>query len=173
CAHVFSPHLLSRVGPERADIVRDLYIPMLEEGERIGALVDAGRWHDLGTPQRFLEGVLDWARADWPARLWRRSWISPKAVLEPRVKARRSAVEPGARLGAGARVERSVLLPGAQVGEGSVVRESILGFDAAVPPGAWVERRIVMPQLAGFPPGDDDSVVGGAVYSPFGREAEG
>src|SRR6185295_16862509 len=93
CAHVFSPHLLSRVGPERADIVRDLYIPMLEEGERIGALVDAGRWHDLGTPQRFLEGVLDWARADWPARLWRRSWISPKAVLEPRVKARRSAVE--------------------------------------------------------------------------------
>ena len=31
-AHVFSPRLLSRVGPGKADSVRDLYMPMLEEG---------------------------------------------------------------------------------------------------------------------------------------------
>jgi hypothetical protein len=30
-----------------------------------------------------------------------------------------------------------------------------------------------MPQLTGFTPGLDDSVVGGAVYTPFGRDAEG
>jgi mannose-1-phosphate guanylyltransferase len=172
-AHVFSPHLLSRIGTGKADIVRDLYIPMLAQGERLGALVDARCWHDLGTPQRFLEGVLDWARAGWPARLWRRSWISQEAVLGSRVKVRRSAIEPGARVSEGARVERSVLLPGARIGEGCVVRETILGFGAAVPPGTWVERRIVVPQLAGFTPGLDDSVVGGAVYTPFGRGAEG
>ena len=28
-----------------------------------------------------------------------------------------------------------------------------------------------MPQLAGFSPGLDDSVVGGAVYTPFGHDA--
>jgi mannose-1-phosphate guanylyltransferase len=172
-AHVFSPGLLSRVGPGRSDIVHALYIPMLEEGERIGSLITSRRWHDLGTPQRFLEAVLDWARADWPERLWRRSWISQEAVLGAGAKVRRSSIEPGARVGEGARVERSALLPGARVGKGCVVREAILGFGAPVPPGTWVERRIIMPQFAGFAPGLDDSVVGGAVYTPFGRNAEG
>lgn len=171
-AHVFSPKLLSRVGPGKADIVRDLYNPMLQAGERIGSLVTARRWHDLGTPQRFLEGALDWGRADWPERLWRRSWIAHEAALEARVKIRRSAIEPGAQVGEGARVERSVLLPGARIGKGCVVREAILGMGAAVPPGTWVERRIIMPQLTGFAPGLDDSVVGGAVYTPFGRDSE-
>src|SRR5262245_16696284 len=170
-AHVLSPRLLSRIGPGKADVVRDLYMPMLQESERIDSLVYKGPWHDLGTPQRFLEGVLDWAKADWPQRLWRRAWISQAAVLEPRVKVHRSAIEPRARIGEGARVERAVLLPGARVGKGCVVRETILGFGATVPPGTWVERRIVMPQLAGFAPGLDDSVVGGAVYTPFARDA--
>jgi mannose-1-phosphate guanylyltransferase len=172
-AHVFSPGLLSRVGPGRSDIVRDLYIPLLEEGKRIEALVDGGRWHDLGTPQRFLEGVLDWARADWPERLWRRSWISPGVTVGAKARVRRSAIEPRVRVGERARVERSVLLSGARIGKECVVRESILGFGAAVPPGTWVERRIIMPQFAGFAPRLDDSVVGGAVYTPFGRDAEG
>lgn len=172
-AHVFSPELLARLGPVRSDIVRDLYMPMLNEGERLGSLVASGRWHDLGTPQRFLEAVLDWARADWPERLWRRSWISQEAVLGAGAKARRSSIEPGAQVGEGARVERSVLLPGARIGKGCVVREAILGSGAAVPPGTWVERRIIMPQSAGFAPGLDDSVVGGAVYTPFGPDAGG
>ena len=66
----------------------------------------------------------------------------------------------------------SILLPGARIGKGSVVRESIVGFGASVPPGTWVERRIIMPQFTGFTPGLDDSVVGGAVYTPFGSESE-
>jgi NDP-sugar pyrophosphorylase family protein len=81
---------------------------------------------------------------------------------------RESSIEPGARVGEGARIERAILLPGARIGKGSVVRESIVGFGASVPPGTWVERRIIMPQLTGFTPGLDDSVVGGAIYTPFG-----
>lgn len=172
-AHVFSPDLLSRVGPGPSDVVRDLYIPMLSQGATIRAVVDAGSWHDMGTPQRFLEGVLDWARASWPERLWRRSWISPEASLGSGCRVRRSSIEAGARIGEGARVERSVLLPGARIGKGSVVREAIVGFGAAIPPGTWVERRIVMPQHTGFSPGLDDSVVGGAVYTPFGQNGGG
>ncbi len=172
-AHVFSPDLLAQVGPGKSDIVRDLYIPMLEQGEKIASVAHSGRWHDLGTPQRFLEAVLDWARADWPERLWRRSWISQEASLGAGAKVLRSSIEPGARVGEGARIERSVLLPGAKVGKGCVVREAILGSGASVPAGTWVERRIIMPQLTGFAPGLDDSVVGGAVYTPFGRDDEG
>jgi len=168
-AHVISPRLLERIGPGKSDIVHGLYIPLLAEPEgKLTSLVTDRSWHDLGTPQRFLEGVVDWARAGWPERLWRQAWISPEAVVEPGAKVRRSAIEAGSKVGEGALVERSVLLPGSRVGKGSVVRESILGFGAAVPPGTWVERRIIMPQRAGYTPGLDDSVVGGAVFTPFG-----
>lgn len=166
-AHVFAPNLLERVGPQKADIVRNLYLPMLDEGATLQSMVTARHWHDLGTPQRYLDAVVDWARAGWPERLWRRSWISPEAGVGSGAKVRSAAVEAGVQVGEKAQVERSVLLPGARVGAGSVVRESILGFGAAVPPGTWVERRIVMPQGAGYVPRPDDSVVGGAVYIPM------
>lgn len=166
-AHVFSPALLERVEPQMSDIVRNLYLPLLDEGTTLQSLVTPRRWHDLGTPMRYLEAVIDWARAGWPERLWRRSWISPEAAVAGGAKVRMSAVEAGVQVGEGAHVERSVLLPGARVGPGSTIRESILGYGAAVPPGTWVERRIVMPQGAGFTPRLDDSVVGGAVYIPM------
>lgn len=166
-AHVFAPELLARVGPQKADIVRNLYLPMRDEGLPLESMVTSRSWHDLGTPQRYLEAVVECAQAGWPERLWRRSWISPAAGIGRGAKVRRSAVEAGAQVGEGAHVERSVLLPGARVGQGSVVRESILGFGASVPSGAWVERRIVMPQGAGFAPGLDDSVVGGSVFIPI------
>jgi ADP-glucose pyrophosphorylase len=116
--------------------------------------------------------VIDWSEAGWPERLWRRAWISPEAALESGAKVRQSAVEAGSKVGEGAHVERSILLPGARVGKGSVVRESIVGFGAAVPSGTWVERRIIMPQGSGLSPGMDDSIVGGAVFTPFGASAE-
>lgn len=171
-AHVFSPDLLQRIGPDKADIVRNLYIPLLAEGARIQAMVTPRRWHDLGTPQRFLDATIDWARTGWPERLWRSSWISPEAGIGAGAKVRKSSVEAAARVGEGAQVERSILLPGARVGKGSVVRDSILGFGAVVPPGTWVERRVVMPQGAVVAPGLDDSVVGGAVFTPFGAPGD-
>ncbi len=171
-AHVFAPELLERVGPQKADIVRNLYLPMLDQGLSLGSMVTSRSWHDLGTPQRYLEAVVDCAQAGWPERLWRRSWISPEAGIGSGAKVRKSAVEAGAQVGEGAHVERSVLLPGARVGPGSVVRESILGFGAAVPSGAWVERRIVMPQGAVFTPGLDESVVGGSVFIPIAGSGE-
>jgi NDP-sugar pyrophosphorylase family protein len=173
-AHVISPDLLEKVGPQKADVVRNLYLPLLDEGgpSALQSLITPRRWHDLGTPQRYLEAVIDQARAGWPERLWRRAWISPEAAIAGGAKVRQSAVEAGAQVGEGAHVERSVLLPGARVGQECVVRESILGFGAAVPPGTWVERRIVMPQGAGFAPGMDDSVVGGAVFIPMGPPME-
>jgi len=170
-AHVFTPELLEKVGPQKSDIVRNLYLPMLDEGATLQSLVTHRRWHDLGTPMRYLEAVVDWARAGWPEWMWRRTWTSPEAAIGSGAKVRASAVEAGVQVGEGAHVERSVLLPGARVGKGSVVRESILGFGAAVPPGTWVERRIVMPQGAGFAPRLDDSVVGGAVYIPIASPA--
>jgi mannose-1-phosphate guanylyltransferase len=150
-AHVFSPNLLSGLKPGFSDIVRDLYRPMLAAREAIGSLVDGGPWHDMGTPQRFLEGTLEGGR----------SWISPEASVAAGAKVRRSAIEPGATVEEGARIEGSLLLPGARVGAGSVVRESIVGFDAVLPPGARIERRIIMP------------APDGVVDTPFDGDGEG
>jgi len=166
-AHVFAPPLLERVGPGPSDIVRDLYSPLLAEGGRLSSIATDRSWHDLGTPRRFLAASLDWARAGWPERLWRRSWVSPEAEITARVTLRQAAVEAGSRVGEGAQVERSVLLPGSRVGEGSILREVIVGFGAVVPPGSRVERRIVTRPLGGAAPGLDDSVVGGVVYTPL------
>ena len=166
-AHALDPALLARVGPGPADIVRDLYIPMLAEGGRIASLATARRWHDLGTPRRFLEASLDWAQAGWPRRLWRRSWVSPEATLAPGARVRGSAVEGAAQVERRARIERSVLLPGARVGEGSFLREVILGAGAAVPAGSWVERRLVTARRDGAARGQGGSVLGGAVYTPL------
>ncbi|HEX3528368.1 MAG TPA: NDP-sugar synthase [Thermoanaerobaculia bacterium] len=168
-AHVIAPRLLKDIPPGVSDIVRDLYMPRLERGDTLlDSVVTARRWHDLGTPQRLLDGVVDWARSRWPQRLWRRSWISPEAEIGTGAVVKSSAVEAGARMAEGSRVERSLLLPGARVGKGCMVKDSIVGFGAAVPPGTWVERRVIMPQRLGFSPSLDDSVVGGAVFTPFG-----
>ena len=150
-AHVLSPELLSSLKPGKSDIVRDLYVPMLAAGEVIGSLVDGGLWHDMGTPQRFLDGTL----------AGRRSWISPEASLEAGAKVRRSSIEPGATVEKEARIEGSVLLPGSRIGQGSVVRGSIVGFGAIVPPGSRIERRIVMP------------APNGVIETPFDGDAEG
>jgi mannose-1-phosphate guanylyltransferase len=148
-AHVFAPGLLAGLQPGKSDIVQDLYVPMLAAGEAIGSLVDGGPWHDMGTPQRFLDGALD-----------RGSWISPEASVAAEAKVLRSSIEPGVTVEKGARIESSVLLPGARIGEGCDVRESIIGFGAEVAPGARVERQIAMP-------GE-----GGTVYTPFPRGTE-
>ena len=168
-AHVLAPALLDRVGPGPADIVSGLYTPLLAEGARIAAVVSGRPWHDLGTPRRFLDATLEWAEAGWPERLWRRAWISREAVLGAGVRLRGASLEPGVRVGDRVTLERAVLLPGSQVGANSTLRDVILGPGAAVPPGSWVERRVVTAWHDGRPRGLDDSVVGGAVYTPLGE----
>lgn len=137
-AHVFSPRLVERVGPGFADIVRDLYEPLLAERPGcLAGLVTGRLWHDLGTPRRYRDGVLAW--------IGKQAFTAPGAEISPKATVRRSAVEAGARIEAGAVVEDSVLLPGAVVGAGARVVGSVLGFEAVVPAKATIEDRLVTP----------------------------
>ena len=134
-AHVLDPALVADVGPGPSDIVTDLYMPILGAGGRIRSVVTGRRWHDMGTPQRFLEGVLDWARAGLPERLWRRSWISPEAAVAPGAVVRRSAVEGGVKIGA-RRARRAL---GAAAGRPGRRRERAARGDRRLrrAPAAW------------------------------------
>lgn len=165
--HLLSAELLERVGEGPSDFVQDLYVPLLDEGARLQAVASEARWHDLGTPRRYLEGVLDWARGRGPTRWFRRSWCSPLAEVDGG-QIQSSVLEGDARVERGAKVVRCLLLPGARVEPEAVVKDSILGPGAVVPRGAWVERRLIMPQQGDTKPNPGDSLVGGMVYSSLG-----
>jgi len=170
-AHVLAPALLARVGEGPADIVRHLYIPLLAAGEdRIYAVPSRRRWHDLGTPRRYLEGALDWGRGGWPGRLWRRGWTSPEAEVERGARVRESVLEPGASVGVGARVERSVVLCGARIEPGAEIRDAVVGFDVRLPGEARVGRRMINVARDGVRTEEADSVVGGLIYTELDVE---
>lgn len=141
-AHVLSRRLLDRIAaspaPVPADFVRDLYEPLLaEQPGCLDSLTTGRRWHDLGTPRRYLEATLDWTGA-------RGRWISPAADVASSAAVRRSSLEAGSRVAAGAIVEDSVLLPDASVGAGCAVRDSILGPGVELPAGNHVTSQIVV-----------------------------
>ncbi|HYL06574.1 MAG TPA: NDP-sugar synthase [Thermoanaerobaculia bacterium] len=143
-AHVLSRELLARIaadpGPVPADVVRDLYEPLLaEQPGSLATLTTGRRWHDLGTPRRYLAATLDWARAADGGR-----WVSLAAEVSPQAAVRRASVEAGCRVAAGASVEDSVLLPGATVGAGCEVRGSILGPGAELAAGNHVSAQLVV-----------------------------
>ena len=172
-AHVFSPELTAGRAVQPADFVTDLYQPMLEAGTTIGAVETGRAWHDLGTPRRYLRGVLSWAqhrrrgrRSARPSgRSGGRYWIASDVKLGDGVSVRRSVVESGCVVEDGARIEDSLLLPGARIGHGARVRGAIVGFAVRLPGGTQVERRLVTAARADTTPGPNDSVVGGLVYS--------
>lgn len=143
-AHVLQPELLDRIGPGPSDIVRDLYEPCLGAlGGRMSpiAAISTDRiWHDLGTPRRYLDGVLDWVSIRG-----RGSWISHEAAVDPGADLGRAVVEARTRIAAGVRLDRALVLAGAEVGAGCRVVSSIVGPGAVLPPGSRLERQLALP----------------------------
>lgn len=166
-AHVLDPGLLAGIEPGPADIVRKLYLPMLEQPGRIHAIRSRRRWHDLGTPRRYLEGVLDWGRGGWPRRFWRRSWVSPEARVEPGARVRRSVIEPGATVAAGARLDCAVVLAGSRIAGGARVRDTVVGLGVELPAEASIDSRLITAARDGLTVDEADSQVGGLIYTPL------
>ncbi|HKI87262.1 MAG TPA: NDP-sugar synthase [Thermoanaerobaculia bacterium] len=165
-AQAIDPRVLDGLPEKPSDTVRDLYRPMLASGERIATVESSHPWHDLGTPQRYLEGVLDWARYEGHLH-HKRTWTAPRSLCDKTSKLRQAIVEDGARIGASVRLDRALVFPGAQVTTGATVRYSIVGPDTTVPRGAWVERRLVTREPTGRAADEESSVVEGVIYTPF------
>jgi mannose-1-phosphate guanylyltransferase len=168
-AHVFGPELVEGLDKQPADFITDLYERQLEQGYKLGGVETSRRWHDLGTPKRYLRATRDWARGQFPARLFRSKWISSSAGVSGKADVSRSVIEAGARVEAGAQVQGSLLLPGARVPRGCRVVRCILGYDVTLARGTVVERRLVTPATATTEPRHDDSVVSGLVFSRMSR----
>jgi NDP-sugar pyrophosphorylase family protein len=167
-AHVLSPELLREVKKDQpADFVADLYEPLVARGGVVGAVETNRRWHDLGTPKRYLEGALDWAARRFLSCVGSQNWVSEAAQVASQVRMRRTVVEKDCRIRSGSHLADSLLLPGTRVGERCHVAGSILGFGVVLPPGTSVEARLVTTVRASSSPRPEDSVVGGLVYTPL------
>lgn len=168
--HVFSPRLLDRVEGGPADFIRDLYEPLLTEGGILKAVTTNRDWHDLGTPRRYLEGVLDWTQCRPAGRLPRaRTFVAPGVHVHPTARLLTSVVEQDVEIGFGARVDKSLILPGAKIGRESDIADAIIGFGVELPPGTRVERCLVNTRVAGYSAGPRDSMIGDLVYTPLDR----
>jgi mannose-1-phosphate guanylyltransferase len=142
-AHALAPELLARVPAGASDSVRDLYRPLLDAGETLAALITRRRWHDLGTPRRYLDAV------DETLAARRSSYVAAAARVAPGVRLRRADVEGGAEIEPDAEIAGALILPGARVGAGAVVRDSIVGFDAVVAAGERVVGALAVGEGAG------------------------
>ena len=168
-AHVLSRELLDRLPHDArpSDIVGDLYQPLLQSGAAFRAVTTARAWHDLGTPERYLRGVLDWSRGRRPLRWVRSNWVSSSARIGRGVRLKGACIEAGATVEAGARLRRVVALPGAQIGAGARLTDAIVGPNVVIPEGSSVERRMVTSLADGRRDEGGDSVLGQLVFSPI------
>lgn len=137
--HLLGPLALEAIpasGP--SDIHRDALVPLIEAGAEVLGVACAGRWHDVGTPARYLRATRDEleARGGGP-------WIAASARIHPDARVDGASVlGDGVRVEAGARIERSVLLDGAAAGEGSRVSGSVLGYGTWLEAGRALEGRV-------------------------------
>jgi NDP-sugar pyrophosphorylase family protein len=92
--HVLDPSLLDRLPPGPSDSVRNLYAPLIAEGERLLGVRVGGAWYDFGGPSLYLASQLAMVssgfRGEGRARL-----IHPDARIHPRARVTRSVVGGG------------------------------------------------------------------------------
>ncbi len=136
--HAFSPSVLEGLPARPADIVADLYIPALARGARLDTISTTALWHDLGTPERFLAGSLDFAAPS------RSNWLAPSAVVARSAELDRVVIEADVRISGSTRLRDSVVLPGATIGARAKLRSVLVGPEAEIAPGTRLENAFVV-----------------------------
>jgi NDP-sugar pyrophosphorylase family protein len=142
--HVVEPSVLEQLHEGPSDIVRDLYAPLVDEGEDVLGLRVKGAWYDLGSPALYLRSQMKMLSTGFRG-LRRGPLIHPAARIHPRARIARSIVGAATVVGEGAEVTGSVLWEGVRVGAGARVRGSILATGTRVEPRALVENLIMLP----------------------------
>ena len=167
--HILSRRVLEQIpsSPPSNDIIEGLYQPLMRAGARIVGASSRRPWHDLGTPRRYLKGVLDWGRTAG-GRKRRRRFVAAGVSVDRSAAIERSVVEAGCRIGAGALVERSLVMPGAQVGADVGLRDTIVAPGVQVPPGSCIDGRLVTPVDWGRAPDTRAEERDGLVFTPLG-----
>jgi glucose-1-phosphate adenylyltransferase len=134
------------------DLVRDLILPMIQEGLPVHAEPLDSYWRDVATLDSFYRANMDLLRPFPPLNLHDPDWLvyTPSEDRSPSIVGSEGEVTTS-MVSHGTRVEGtvrdSILFPGVHVGPGAVVEESIVMHDTRVLPGARLNRAIVDKQV--------------------------
>ena len=115
------------------EIPNALWGPAQKE-RRLGAMVVAGHWREVGSPTDYLEVML--------LRLAGTTWIHPSADVSAGASIRNSFVGHGTVVSDRAVIEESVVAEGVSVGEGARVTRSVLLGTVEVSPSESVVEDI-------------------------------
>jgi mannose-1-phosphate guanylyltransferase len=155
--YVLEPSFLARVPVGRRTSVEREVFPAIVGAGSLYALGSSALWTDMGTPGKYLEANLAWARRERCL-----TGASDPSASDPsggRCEAVGTTGYPGARPGAGivnsvlghdvrieegASVHDAVILEGGCVRAGAVVRRSVLGRNVVVGAGAVVDALSVL-----------------------------
>lgn len=160
---ILEPSVLDRIpAGRRADLVRDLYTPLVAEG-KLGAILHTDFWWEFGTPERFLAGHFEILKKglDNLRRLLPEDDIQPgdakgssmlmtpgfvtgpgfNALIDPSAQVAPTAsfdgsvvIGPRCRIGPGARLTDTVVLDGSSVGDQSDLDRVVFGVGIQAPP---------------------------------------
>ena len=174
--YVLEPAFLERVPTGRRVSVEREVFPALVEARLLYALGSDALWTDMGTPEKYLEANLAWARreqsltgapagltpdevAQLAARLadGRPGAFAGPSGAHPDATIANSFLHPDVLVDEGAHVHDAVVLEGGHVRAGATVRRSVLGPNVVVGSGAVVDDLSVL--------GDGWEVAAGAVLS--------
>lgn len=144
--HVLDPALLDRLPPGASDSVKDLYAPLVAEGERLLGVRVRGAWHDLGSPAAYLAAHVAMLASGFHDVPPRHPLVDPTARVAAGARLTASVVGPGAVVGEGACIARSVLWEGAVVGKRARVRDCILATGARIAAGEDVRGQVIVPR---------------------------
>jgi NDP-sugar pyrophosphorylase family protein len=148
--HVMDPAILDRLRPGPSDSVRELYAPLVAEGELVLGVRMPGFWYDLGDPALYVSAQVDLLKS---GRLVprQRALVHETATVHPSAEIAWSIVGPGCVVGQDAVVDRSVLWERASIGPRATVVQSVVATSARVPARATLKGAVFMPGSTGTP----------------------
>jgi mannose-1-phosphate guanylyltransferase len=135
--YVLEPSFLARI-PEgrRTSVERQVFPAVAREGA-LFALGSDALWTDMGTPGKYLEANLAWARREG-------AFGGTNAGTHPEAEVVNSVLHPDVRVEKGAIVREAVVLEGGRVQAGAFVNRSVLGRNVVVGRGAIVDALSVL-----------------------------
>ncbi len=132
-AMVLARRVVDRLPVEPGGILERIWNPAMADG-RMGGVVVAGHWREIGTPGAYLDAVLE--------LLGEGSWIAGDAAVDPTASLGRSAVGTAVAIGPGAVVGESILDGAVTVGEGARVIRCVLVGPVTIGPGETVTGAV-------------------------------
>jgi len=140
--HLIEEEVLDLIpGPGPSDIIRDVYLSMLQD-RKVGAYFTKRFWWEFGTPERYLDGSLQLLKI--PAREAQR-FCRTDPVRE--IQGAQVALGPGAQLDSGTQLSGGVAVgQSAAVGKGCTLHDSIILPEAWIGPGVSLSRCIIGPK---------------------------